>query len=106
MKDCGDAGVDFGAGAGEVLGDYGAGPNHTLPTSRASRFTGGLSVFTFLRIRTWLSIEDEAGAAVLAEDAEWFGRLEGLEGRPTEMKAGDWRKLRSDFRKRLAGRRR
>jgi phosphoribosyl-ATP pyrophosphohydrolase/phosphoribosyl-AMP cyclohydrolase/histidinol dehydrogenase len=35
-----------GAGAAEVLGDYGAGPNHTLPTSRAARFTGGLSVFT------------------------------------------------------------
>lgn len=32
--------------------------------------------------------------------------LEGLEGRPVEMKAADWRKLRSDFRKRLAGRRR
>ena len=71
--------VFVGAGAGEVLGDYGAGPNHTLPTSRASRFTGGLSVFTFLRIRTWMSVDDPAGAAVLAEDAEWFGRVEGLE---------------------------
>jgi phosphoribosyl-ATP pyrophosphohydrolase/phosphoribosyl-AMP cyclohydrolase/histidinol dehydrogenase len=71
--------VFVGAGAGEVLGDYGAGPNHTLPTSRASRFTGGLSVFTFLRIRTWMSVDDPVGAAVLAEDAEWFARIEGLE---------------------------
>jgi phosphoribosyl-ATP pyrophosphohydrolase/phosphoribosyl-AMP cyclohydrolase/histidinol dehydrogenase len=69
-----------GAGAAEVLGDYGAGPNHTLPTSRAARFTGGLSVFTFLRIRSWMSIDDAAAATVLAEDAEWFARVEGLEG--------------------------
>ena len=68
-----------GEGAGEVLGDYGAGPNHTLPTSRAARFTGGLSVFTFLRIRSWMSIDDPFAASVLAEDAEWFGRVEGLE---------------------------
>jgi len=70
----------LGAGAGEVLGDYGAGPNHTLPTSRAARFTGGLSVFTFLRVRSWMAVDDPVAAAVLAEDAEWFGRLEGLEG--------------------------
>jgi phosphoribosyl-ATP pyrophosphohydrolase/phosphoribosyl-AMP cyclohydrolase/histidinol dehydrogenase len=69
-----------GPGAGEVLGDYGAGPNHTLPTTRAARFTGGLSVFTFLRVRSWMSIDDAAAAAVLAEDAEWFARIEGLEG--------------------------
>ena len=68
-----------GAGAAEVLGDYGAGPNHTLPTSRAARFTGGLSVFTFLRIRSWMSIEDPAAAVTLAEDAEWFACVEGLE---------------------------
>jgi phosphoribosyl-ATP pyrophosphohydrolase/phosphoribosyl-AMP cyclohydrolase/histidinol dehydrogenase len=69
-----------GAGAAEVLGDYGAGPNHTLPTSRAARFTGGLSVFTFLRIRSWMAVEDAALASTLAEDAEWFARIEGLEG--------------------------
>lgn len=69
-----------GAGAAEVLGDYGAGPNHTLPTSGAARFTGGLSVFTFLRIRSWMAVEDAAAAATLAEDAEWFARIEGLEG--------------------------
>ena len=69
-----------GGGAAEVLGDYGAGPNHTLPTSRAARFSGGLSVLTFLRVRSWMAIDDTGAAAVLAEDAEWFARLEGLEG--------------------------
>ena len=47
---------------------------------RAARFTGGLSVFTFLRIRSWMSVEDCAAAATLAEDAGWFARIEGLEG--------------------------
>jgi phosphoribosyl-ATP pyrophosphohydrolase/phosphoribosyl-AMP cyclohydrolase/histidinol dehydrogenase len=70
----------LGPGAAEVLGDYGAGPNHTLPTSRAARFAGGLSVFTFLRIRSWMAIEDTVAASPLAEDAAWFARIEGLEG--------------------------
>ena len=32
----------------QVFGDYGVGPNHVLPTSGTARYTGGLSVFTFL----------------------------------------------------------
>lgn len=63
----------------EVLGDYGAGPNHVLPTGRASRFSGGLSVLTFLRVRTWLSIHDVLDAHEMYEDAAWLGRAEGLE---------------------------
>src|SRR5207245_679723 len=69
----------IGAGAAEVLGDYGAGPNHVLPTGGTARSTGGLSVYTFLRVRTWLRIDDRAGARPLLEDAVWFGRAEGLE---------------------------
>ena len=38
----------IGAHSAEVFGDYGAGPNHVLPTSGTARYTGGLSVFTFL----------------------------------------------------------
>ena len=68
-----------GAGAAEVLGDYGAGPNHVLPTGGTARSTGGLSVYTFLRVRTWLRIDDRAAARPLIEDAIWLGRAEGLE---------------------------
>ncbi|HYS61475.1 MAG TPA: histidinol dehydrogenase [Gemmatimonadales bacterium] len=68
-----------GAGAAEVLGDYGAGPNHVLPTGGTARSTGGLSVYTFLRVRTWLRIDDRAAAVPLIEDAIWLGRAEGLE---------------------------
>ena len=69
----------IGAGSAEVLGDYGAGPNHVLPTARTARSRGGLSVYTFLRVRTWLRIDDAAAARPLVEDAAWFGRIEGLE---------------------------
>lgn len=47
-----------GTRAAEVLGDYGAGPNHVLPTGGTARYTGGLSVMTFLRVRTWMRIDD------------------------------------------------
>jgi len=68
-----------GGGAAEVLGDYGAGPNHVLPTGGAARYTGGLSVLDFLRLRTWLRIDDADAARGLYADAAALGRLEGLE---------------------------
>jgi len=68
----------IGAGAGEVLGDYGAGPNHVLPTGGTARWSGGLSVLTFLRLRTWLRVDGKAADALM-EDAAWLGRAEGLE---------------------------
>jgi histidinol dehydrogenase len=80
----------IGAGAAEVLGDYGAGPNHVLPTGRTARSAGGLSVLSFLRVRTWLRIDEPQAARPLAEDAAWFGRVEGLEAhaRSAERRAG------------------
>lgn len=68
-----------GTGSAEVFGDYGAGPNHTLPTGGAARFTGGLAVYHFLRVRTWLALQENGNAAEMAEDAALFARLEGLE---------------------------
>ena len=73
-------GDDSGAGSAEVLCDYGAGPNHVLPTGGTARSIGGLSVATFLRVRTWLEIDDPDAVAPLAGDAAAFARLEGLEG--------------------------
>ena len=69
----------IGAAAGEVMADYGIGPNHVLPTGRTARWTGGLSVLTFLRVRTWVQITDASAAREIIEDAGWFGRAEGLE---------------------------
>jgi len=73
-------GLFIGQHAAEVFGDYGAGPNHVLPTSGTARYTGGLSVFTFLRIRTWMDIDDVKKSQELVEDAAKLARLEGLEG--------------------------
>jgi phosphoribosyl-ATP pyrophosphohydrolase/phosphoribosyl-AMP cyclohydrolase/histidinol dehydrogenase len=65
-----------GQGAPEAFADYGAGPNHVLPTGGGARFGAGLSVFTFLKAATWLSV-DRPDA--LVEDTVRLARLEGLE---------------------------
>ena len=70
----------IGRTAAEVLGDYSAGINHTLPTSGSARFTGGLSVRNFLKTVTTLRCApgkayDEALAA-----AKTIAQAEGLAG--------------------------
>jgi Histidinol dehydrogenase len=55
-------GLFIGANAAEVLGDYGAGPNHVLPTGGTGKYTGGLSIFNFIRVRTWMRIDDAAAS--------------------------------------------
>lgn len=72
-------GLFVGHGTAEVFGDYGAGPNHTLPTGGTARSAAGLSVFTFLRIRTWMEIDELADAQRLARDSALLARMEGLE---------------------------
>jgi phosphoribosyl-ATP pyrophosphohydrolase/phosphoribosyl-AMP cyclohydrolase/histidinol dehydrogenase len=71
--------IFIGPRSAEVLGDYGAGPNHVLPTGGAARWVGGLSVLSFLRVRTWLEIDNPEAAGELVGDAAWLGRVEGLE---------------------------
>eukprot|EP00956_Cyclotella_meneghiniana_P015729 scaffold24401_cov42-Cyclotella_meneghiniana.AAC.5 len=73
-------GLFIGTNAAEVLGDYGAGPNHTLPTGGTGRYTGGLSVFNFLRIRTWMRIDSREESQEMVGDSIRMARLEGLEG--------------------------
>jgi phosphoribosyl-ATP pyrophosphohydrolase/phosphoribosyl-AMP cyclohydrolase/histidinol dehydrogenase len=72
--------------AAEVLGDYGAGPNHTLPTGGTARHSAGLSVFDFLRIRTWMRIDDPSNAEELLKDAKRLADLEGLAGHANSAK--------------------
>jgi histidinol dehydrogenase len=62
----------------EALGDYGAGPNHTLPTSRTARFSAGLSVRHFVKLSTTLRV-DETGFADLAPLAMKLAEMEGLD---------------------------
>lgn len=69
----------LGEESAEVFGDYGVGPNHVLPTSGTSRARGGLSVMDFLRVRTWLRLDEPGPSAELVEDSAWLARQEGLE---------------------------
>ncbi|MBY0113862.1 MAG: histidinol dehydrogenase [Phycisphaerales bacterium] len=72
--------VFIGSRSAEIFGDYGVGPNHVLPTAGTARFSAGLSVFHFLRIRTWLEMNADAGEVARAvNDAAALARLEGLE---------------------------
>jgi histidinol dehydrogenase len=64
----------------EVLGDYSAGINHTLPTSASARFTGGLSVRHFLKTVTTLRCTSGEGFEKARNAAEIIARAEGLEG--------------------------
>lgn len=67
----------LGEGSAEVFGDYGIGPNHVLPTGGAARFSGGLSALHFLRVRTWLHLDDPDAAI---DDCAALAELEQLDG--------------------------
>lgn len=87
-KRIGTAGAIFlGAGSAEVFGDYGAGPNHCLPTGGAARFAAGLSVLSFVKARTWLRMDSPDA---LSSEAAAFARIEGLEAhaRSAELRTG------------------
>ena len=61
----------------EAIGDYVAGSNHVLPTSRSARFSSGLSIYDFLK-RTSLVRCDEKSFAVLGPHTVALARAEGL----------------------------
>lgn len=61
----------------EVFGDYCAGTNHTLPTNQVARYSGGLSVFDFVKIQTY-QIVDEQNAKKLSKTASIIAKNEGL----------------------------
>ena len=69
--------VFLGRHTPEAIGDYIAGPNHVLPTSRTARFSSGLSVLDFLKRTSVLACDAEAlsrlGPAALA-----LAQAEGL----------------------------
>ena len=61
----------------EAIGDYVAGPNHVLPTSRTARFASGLGVLDFMK-RTTLVRCDAAGLAAIGPAARTLAEAEGL----------------------------
>ena len=70
--------IFLGTHTPEAIGDYVAGPNHVLPTSRSARFSSGLSVLDFLKRTTLLAVDREALHA-LAQPAMTLAAAEGLD---------------------------
>jgi len=78
VKNIRNAGAIFmGRYTAEAVGDYCAGPNHVLPTSRTSRFSSPLGVYDFQK-RSSLIMCSEQGASSLGVIAAQFARGEGL----------------------------
>ncbi len=67
--------IFLGRHAPEAIGDYVAGSNHVLPTSRAARFSSGLSIYDFLKRTSLIQCDADAfaklaGATVALAEAE------------------------------------
>jgi len=69
--------IFLGRHAPEAIGDYVAGSNHVLPTSRAARFSSGLSLYDFIK-RTSLVRCDAEGFSVLGPPTVALAEAEGL----------------------------
>jgi len=70
----------------EAMGDYIAGPNHVLPTSRTARFSSGLSVLDFMKRTTLLSLDAKSIAAI-GPDALILAESEGLDAHARSIAA-------------------
>lgn len=70
--------IFMGRNCPEALGDYFAGPNHTLPTSGTARFSSPLSVDDFVK-KTQFTYYTGAALAKAADKVAAFARQEGLE---------------------------
>jgi histidinol dehydrogenase len=79
--------IFLGHHASESLGDYCAGPNHVLPTSRTARFSSPLGVYDFQKRSSIISVS-AAGARTLGRVAATLARAEGLEA---HARSAEWR---------------
>ncbi len=67
----------IGKHCAEVFGDYCSGTNHVLPTNETAKYTGGLSVFDFIKIQTYQELSKEYSNK-LSETASILAQAEGL----------------------------
>lgn len=77
----------IGQETGEVFGDYASGTNHTLPTVRAARYTGGVWVGTFLKVCTFQRYRPDA----MREIAPLVSRMAHGEGLAAHARAAEIR---------------
>ncbi len=69
--------IFMGRNCPEALGDYMAGPNHTLPTSGTAKFSSPLSVDDFVK-KTQYTYYTKDALSKIAKDVEYFATKEGL----------------------------
>ena len=77
--------VFLGGYTPETLGDYYAGPNHTLPTGGSAKFSSPLSVDDFVKKTQYIMYSAEA-LEKAAADVEYFAESEGLDGHARSVK--------------------
>ncbi len=82
--------IFMGRHTAEAIGDYCAGPNHVLPTSRTARFSSPLGVYDFQK-RSSLIMASPEGSAALGKIASVLARGEGLtaHARSAEYRIGE-----------------
>jgi histidinol dehydrogenase len=82
--------IFLGHHASESLGDYCAGPNHVLPTSRTARFSSPLGVYDFQKRSSVIGVS-QAAARRLGRESATLARAEGLEAhaRSAEFRVRD-----------------
>jgi histidinol dehydrogenase len=85
--------IFLGRYSSEALGDYCAGPNHVLPTSRTARFSSPLGVYDFQK-RTSLISVSRKGARKLGKIAATLARGEGFQAhaRSAELRSEEKRR--------------
>ena len=79
--------IFMGRYSSEALGDYCAGPNHVLPTSRSARFSSPLGVYDFQKRSSIIHVS-QAGARTLGKIAAELAYGEGL---PAHARAAEYR---------------
>ena len=79
--------IFMGIYSSEALGDYCAGPNHVLPTSRTARFSSPLGVYDFQKRSSIIKVSRE-GARTLGKIASTLAHGEGL---PAHAKSAEFR---------------
>ena len=75
-----DGSLFIGEESTVAYGDKGVGTNHTLPTGRAARYTGGLWVGKFLKTHSYQKVTTDEAAALIGEYGSRLCLLEGFVG--------------------------
>ncbi|MBN1120036.1 MAG: histidinol dehydrogenase [Anaerolineae bacterium] len=78
--------VFLGESSFEVLGDYVAGPSHSLPTSGSARYASGINVLDFVKVTSVIGLEAGA-AAELSRSAAIIAHAEELDGHAAAAEA-------------------